>query len=65
MEQRGDGMYSHIKSMLENTQKKCNKKNADAFHTFSIKMSEEEFDWSADQCISCWISMIIPLLYFL
>ena len=41
----------HIKSILENTQK-----NAEALNTFSTRMREKEFDWSAV------ISMIV---YFL
>ena len=31
-------------------------KNADAFNTFYIWLREKEFDRSADQCISRWIS---------
>ena len=44
----------HIKSMLENIHK-----NADAFNTFRVRMREKELDWSADQYISRWISMIV------
>ena len=63
MEQRGDGMSiglldgrSHKKYAGKH---KKTRKNADAFNTFSIRMREKEFIWSAYQYISPWISMIV------